>query len=51
MSKDEFVSRVQEDLERKRIDAKCRFVSNPYFEYVRECKTRKRRQQKRNFYR
>ena len=51
MSRDEFVSKVVEDLERRKHKTECNYVGNPYAEYVRECKTRKRRNLKRKFYR
>ena len=49
--KESFVARITEGLEQRKLAKKCHYVSNPYIEYVRECKTRKRRNLKRKFYR
>ena len=46
-----FVARITQGLEQRKLAEKCHYVGNPYFEYVRECKTRKRRNLKRKFYR
>ena len=46
-----FVARITEGIEQRKLAEKSQYVGNPYAEYVRECKTRKRRQQKRKFYR
>ena len=46
-----FVARITAGLEQRKLAEKCQYVGNPYFEYVRECKTSKRRNLKRKFYR
>jgi hypothetical protein len=46
-----FVARITEGLEQRKLAEKCNYAGNPYAEYVRECKTRKRRNLKRKFYR
>ena len=46
-----FVKRITEGLEQRKLAEKCHYAGNPYAEYVRECKTRKRRNLKRKFYR
>ena len=51
MSKDEFVARVQEDMERKRIEKYQPYCTNPIIGYRTAARTKRMKREKRRYYR